>query len=72
MKQLLQSFYQKEIENIYFNQNIEAYIKQYTDGEIYETEISSYEPQYKIIFKDQTIENLDLQDLLVKLFYKTK
>lgn len=72
MEEILQSFYENKIESVFFTQHIDAYVKQYKDGEVYETEVTAYEPCYKIVFKDQSTEEITLKNLLVKLFYKKK
>ena len=42
MKEILEKIFGKKIEFIHFKQDIDVYPKQYKDGEIYETEVNSY------------------------------
>jgi hypothetical protein len=69
MKELLRRIFQKEIDSVNFNQDVEVYPKQYRDsGEIYETEVCSYEPSYTIHFKDGSEIIISLSELIVKIF----
>jgi hypothetical protein len=69
MKELLLQIFQKEIEYFNFNQDIYVYPKQFRDsGEIYETEVDSYEPSYAIHFKDGSEIIISLSELIVKIF----
>jgi hypothetical protein len=68
MKELLLQIFQKEIDYINFNQDVYVYNKRYYDGEIYETEASSFEPSYTIDFKDGSKIVMSLSELIVKIF----
>jgi hypothetical protein len=68
MKEILEKIYDKKIEYIRFNQYIYVYPKQYKDGEIYETEVSSEEPSYNIQFVDGSKITIDLSELIIKIF----
>ena len=68
MKEILEKIYDKKIEYIRFNQYIYVYPKQYKDGEIYETEVSSEEPSYNIQFVDGSKTIIDLSELIIKIF----
>ena len=68
MKEILEKIYDKKIEYIWFNQYISVYPKQYKDGEIYETEVSSEEPSYNIQFVDGSKITIDLSELIIKIF----
>ena len=47
---------------------IYVYPKQYTDKEIYETEVETQEPSYTIQFVDGSKTEIDLSELIVKIF----
>jgi hypothetical protein len=68
MKEILENIFDKKIEHITFNQWVDVYPKQYTDGEIYETEVNSQEPTYVIKFLDGSTDVLELSELIVKIF----
>ena len=68
MKEILEKIYDKKIEYIRFNQYIYVYPKQYTDKEIYETEVNSEEPSYNIQFVDGSKITIDLSELIIKIF----
>jgi hypothetical protein len=68
MKEILEKIFGKEIEFINFKQDIDVYSKQYKDGEIYETEVNSFEPRYWINFVDGSKTVLDLSELIVMIF----
>jgi hypothetical protein len=68
MKEILEKIFNKKIEYIHFKQDIDVYTKQYKDGEIYETEVNSYEPIYSIEFIDGSKTVIDLSELIVKIF----
>ena len=68
MKEILEKIFDKKIEFIHFKQDISVYPKQYKDGEIYETEVNSYEPLYHINFVDGSKTILDLSELIVMIF----
>lgn len=73
MKELLERIYQKEIDSVDFNQDIQVYSKQYRDsGEIYETEVNSYEPSYTIYFKNGSKIIMSLRELIVKILADKK
>ena len=68
MKELLRRIFQREIDTINFNQDVEVYPKQYRDsGEIYETEVNAFEPSYTITFKHGEKLTLSLSELIVKI-----
>ena len=68
MKEILEKIFDKKIEFIHFKQDIDVDPKQYKDGEIYETEVYSYEPTYHINFVDGSKTLLDLSELIVMIF----
>jgi hypothetical protein len=68
MKEILEKIFDKKIEFIQFKQDIDVYPKQYTDGEIYETEVTSSEPLYRINFIDGSDTLLDLSEIIVMIF----
>jgi hypothetical protein len=68
MKEILEKIFDKKIEYFYFNQYISVYPKQYTDKEIYETEVNAEEPSYHIQFIDGSKTLIDLNELIVKIF----
>jgi hypothetical protein len=68
MKEILEKIYDQKIENVHFNQYIYVYPKQYTDKEIYETEVESQEPSYTIEFVDGSKVEITLSELIVKIF----
>ncbi len=68
MKEILEKIFDKKIEFIHFKQDIDVYPKQYKDGEIYETEVSTYEPLYHINFIDGSKTVLNLSELIVMIF----
>jgi hypothetical protein len=68
MKEILEKIFDKKIEFIHFKQDIDVYPKQYKDGEIYQTEVDSYEPTYRINFIDGSDVLLDLSELIVMIF----
>jgi len=68
MKEILEKIFDKEIEFIHFKQEIDVYPKQYRDGEIYETEVNSWEPLYHINFVDGSKNELTLSELIVIIF----
>jgi hypothetical protein len=68
MKEILEKIFDKKIEYIRFKQDIDVYPKQYKDGEIYETEVNSYEPSYSIEFIDGSKTVIDLSELIAKIF----
>jgi hypothetical protein len=68
MKEILEKIFDKKIEFISFNQDVNAHPNQYNDGKIYETEVDSYEPLYHINFVDGSKTVLDLSQLIVKIF----
>jgi hypothetical protein len=68
MKEILEKIFDKKIEFIHFKQDIDVYPKQYKDGEIYETEVNSYEPLYDINFVDGSKTVLDLSELIIMIF----
>jgi hypothetical protein len=72
MKEILEHIYKKEIEYFVFMQDISVYPKQYTDNEIYDTEVSVSEPFYSIIFKDGSVTNVELNLLLSQIFNNLK
>ena len=68
MKEILEKIYDQKIEHVHFNQYISVYPKQYTDKEIYETEVNVDEPSYTIEFVDGSKNIIDLSELIVKIF----
>jgi len=68
MEEILEKIYDQKIENVHFNQYIYVYPKQYTDKEIYETEVESQEPSYTIEFVDGSKVEINLSELIVKIF----
>jgi hypothetical protein len=68
MKEILEKIYDKKIEYVHFNQYISVYPKQYTDKEIYETEVEAQEPSYTIQFVDGSKVEITLSELIVKIF----
>ena len=72
MREILEKIFDKKIEFIAFEQNVEVYPKQYKDGEIYETEVNSYEPLYYINFVDGSKSTLYLGELIVMIFNSKK
>ena len=68
MEEILEKIYDQKIENVHFNQYIYVYPKQYTDKEIYETEVESQEPSYTIEFVDGSKVEITLSELIVKIF----
>jgi hypothetical protein len=68
MKEILEKIFDKKIEHVHFNQYIYVYPKQYTDKEIYETEVNAEEPSYNIQFVDGSKTVIDLSELIVKIF----
>ena len=68
MEEILEKIYDQKIENVHFNQYIYVYPKQYTDKEIYETEVDSQEPSYTIEFVDGSKVEITLSELIVKIF----
>lgn len=68
MKEILEKIYDKKIEYIRFNQYVYVYPKQYTDKEIYETEVNAEEPSYYIQFVDGSKTVIDLSELIIKIF----
>lgn len=68
MKEILEKIFDKKIESVRFNQYISVYPKQYKDGEIYETEVDVEEPSYRIEFVDGSKTEIDLSELIVKIF----
>jgi hypothetical protein len=68
MKEILENIFDKKIEHITFNQSVRytkqrigIYPKQYT-------EVDSEEPTYVIKFLDGSIDELNLSELIVKIF----
>ena len=68
MKEILEKIFDNKINFIEFKQDIEVYPKQYRDGEIYETEVNTYEPLYIIHFVDASKIVLSLSEIIVKIF----
>jgi hypothetical protein len=68
MKEILEKIFDKKIEYVSFNQYIYVYPKQYTDKEIYETEVEAQEPSYTIQFVDGSKAEINLSELIVKIF----
>jgi hypothetical protein len=68
MKEILEKVFDKKIEYIRFNQYISVYPKQYTDMEIYETEVNVDEPSYTIEFVDGSKNTMGLSELIVMIF----
>ena len=65
MKEILEKIFDKKIESVRFNQYVYVYPKQYTDKEIYETEVNAEEPSYNIEFVDGSKTEIDLSELIV-------
>ena len=68
MKELLENYFGKEVKYWTFKQYIE--IKQYTDKEIYETDVE--EPFYIVHFENGDKSDISLSDLLIFCFNKNK
>lgn len=68
MKELFETIYGKKVKMFGFKQNINVYNKQYTDGEIYDTEVEADEPTYIIFFEDESKITVELSEVLVMLF----
>jgi hypothetical protein len=68
MKEILEKIFNKKIEYVQFNQYVYVYPKQYTDKEIYETEVNVEEPSYTIEFVDGSKTVIDLSELIVTIF----
>ena len=68
MKEILEKIFDKKIDSVRFNQYVYVYPKQYTDKEIYETEVNAEEPSYNIEFVDGSKTEIDLSELIVKIF----
>lgn len=68
MKEILEKIFDKKIEYIQFIQHVDVYCRQYKDGEIYETEVNTWEPSYNIEFVDGSKTVIELSELIVKIF----
>ena len=68
MKEILEKIYYKHISSVRFIHEVEVHCKQYTDKEIYETEVYSPEPCYHITFSDGSTSVLSLSEIIAEIF----
>ena len=68
MKEILERVYSKKIKSIQFDQYISVSIEQDNDSYIEGTSTDSQEPFYIIYFEDETITEIKLSELIVKIF----
>ena len=68
MKEILEKIYSKHISSVSFQHQIDIEAKQYTDKEIYEHEVYSYEPNYKITFSDGSTSILSISEIIAEIF----
>jgi len=69
MKEILEKIYGKKIESIKYDQDISTFIDEDDDDNyISGTRTDAEEPCYIIYFEDETITEIKLSELIVKIF----
>ena len=69
MKEILEKIYGKKIESIKYDQDISTFIDEDDDDNyISGTRTDAQEPYYIIYFEDETITEIKLSELIVKIF----